>query len=236
MVQNEKWSEWRDSNPRPSGPKPDALPGCATLRRAGFIAYAANWQADKTHKMQKMRIFLSIRLQPCRQQQTRRRFDPVSGHTAAIQFKHIAGWRGGSTRLQCLWRDIFDSVNKLPLVIKKQHIKRDKGILHPEAAHRICFEHKQHSFVITKCRNEHQAILVLHWCDRHLNSHIDFATVARINQDLRSIKDGPVSIGSGDKTAERHNGRQNSSNQQFVSSPRQDSQSPEALPVIRFAP
>ena len=27
-----KWSEWQDSNLRPSGPKPDALPGCATLR------------------------------------------------------------------------------------------------------------------------------------------------------------------------------------------------------------
>src|SRR5690606_19687037 len=28
----EDWSEWRDSNSRPSGPKPDALPDCATLR------------------------------------------------------------------------------------------------------------------------------------------------------------------------------------------------------------
>jgi hypothetical protein len=28
----DKWSEWRDSNSRPSGPKPDALPDCATLR------------------------------------------------------------------------------------------------------------------------------------------------------------------------------------------------------------
>ena len=27
-----KWSERQDSNLRPSGPKPDALPGCATLR------------------------------------------------------------------------------------------------------------------------------------------------------------------------------------------------------------
>jgi hypothetical protein len=27
-----EWSEWRDSNSRPSGPKPDALPDCATLR------------------------------------------------------------------------------------------------------------------------------------------------------------------------------------------------------------
>jgi hypothetical protein len=27
-----KWSEREDSNLRPSGPKPDALPGCATLR------------------------------------------------------------------------------------------------------------------------------------------------------------------------------------------------------------
>ena len=26
------WSEQRDSNPRPSGPKPDALPSCAMLR------------------------------------------------------------------------------------------------------------------------------------------------------------------------------------------------------------
>ena len=27
-----KWSEYRDSNPGPSGPKPDALPDCAILR------------------------------------------------------------------------------------------------------------------------------------------------------------------------------------------------------------
>lgn len=27
-----KWSEWRDSNPRHSAPKADALPDCATLR------------------------------------------------------------------------------------------------------------------------------------------------------------------------------------------------------------
>src|SRR5690349_17869758 len=27
------WSEYKDSNLGPSGPKPDALPGCATLRR-----------------------------------------------------------------------------------------------------------------------------------------------------------------------------------------------------------
>ena len=33
---DEKWSEWRDSNSRPSGPKPDALPGCATLRQPVF--------------------------------------------------------------------------------------------------------------------------------------------------------------------------------------------------------
>lgn len=30
---DKKWSEWRDSNPRHSAPKTDALPGCATLRR-----------------------------------------------------------------------------------------------------------------------------------------------------------------------------------------------------------
>ena len=31
-LKNFNWSEWQDSNLRPSGPKPDALPGCATLR------------------------------------------------------------------------------------------------------------------------------------------------------------------------------------------------------------
>ena len=29
-----KWSEWRDLNPRPPGPKPDTLPSCATLRKS----------------------------------------------------------------------------------------------------------------------------------------------------------------------------------------------------------
>ena len=28
-----KWSEWRDLNPRPPGPKPGTLPNCATLRK-----------------------------------------------------------------------------------------------------------------------------------------------------------------------------------------------------------
>ena len=31
-----KWSERKDSNLRPSGPKPDALPDCATLRQACY--------------------------------------------------------------------------------------------------------------------------------------------------------------------------------------------------------
>ena len=32
------WSGWRDSNSRPSAPKADALPGCATPRETGSIA------------------------------------------------------------------------------------------------------------------------------------------------------------------------------------------------------
>ena len=31
---SQQWSGWRDSNSRPSGPKPDALPDCATPRVA----------------------------------------------------------------------------------------------------------------------------------------------------------------------------------------------------------
>ena len=33
----EKWSERRDSNSRPSAPKADALPGCATLRLSRIL-------------------------------------------------------------------------------------------------------------------------------------------------------------------------------------------------------
>ncbi len=32
VCKGESWSEYKDSNLGPSGPKPDALPGCATLR------------------------------------------------------------------------------------------------------------------------------------------------------------------------------------------------------------
>ena len=42
-----EWSERQDSNLRPSGPKPDALPGCATLRlRVSTLAvhYTADWK------------------------------------------------------------------------------------------------------------------------------------------------------------------------------------------------
>ena len=34
LLINYHWSEYKDSNLGPSGPKPDALPGCATLRMA----------------------------------------------------------------------------------------------------------------------------------------------------------------------------------------------------------
>ncbi len=34
-VSGDFWSKWRDSNPRPFGPEPNALPNCATPRKAG---------------------------------------------------------------------------------------------------------------------------------------------------------------------------------------------------------
>ena len=38
------WSEWRDSNSRPSGPKPDALPDCATPRYTSFSLNLNNFK------------------------------------------------------------------------------------------------------------------------------------------------------------------------------------------------
>ena len=40
-VIEKKWSERRDSNPRPPSPQLDTLPDCATLRHAPFIADTA---------------------------------------------------------------------------------------------------------------------------------------------------------------------------------------------------
>ena len=34
IKRGDSWSEQRDSNPRPSAPKADALPGCAMFRMA----------------------------------------------------------------------------------------------------------------------------------------------------------------------------------------------------------
>ena len=34
------WSEWRDSNPRPLGPEPSAIPNFATPRNCGVIIYS----------------------------------------------------------------------------------------------------------------------------------------------------------------------------------------------------
>ena len=40
-----KWSERLDSNQRPHGPQPCALPDCATLRKLHFKCYASDSQA-----------------------------------------------------------------------------------------------------------------------------------------------------------------------------------------------
>ena len=53
-ARNKKWSEWRDSNSRPSGPKPDALPGCATLRRV-FV-----YRLSRTNSSPVMTAFVKI--------------------------------------------------------------------------------------------------------------------------------------------------------------------------------
>ena len=39
IVQIKKWSRWEDSNLRPHGPKPCALPNCATPRNRTLILY-----------------------------------------------------------------------------------------------------------------------------------------------------------------------------------------------------
>ena len=40
---HKNWSRWRDSNPRPHGPKPRALPNCATPRDYTIILKFLKW-------------------------------------------------------------------------------------------------------------------------------------------------------------------------------------------------
>ncbi len=42
-----QWSEWRDLNPRPLGPKPSAIPGYATLRHANTVYRCNSKNQDK---------------------------------------------------------------------------------------------------------------------------------------------------------------------------------------------
>ena len=45
LQKKEEWSERLDSNQRPHGPQPCALPDCATLRKLHFKCYASDSQA-----------------------------------------------------------------------------------------------------------------------------------------------------------------------------------------------
>ena len=87
-----KWSEWRDSNSRPSGPKPDALPGCATLRRCFHIPPDTEFQAFILCKIRFILLFLrtSRIYRRCDwQMQPRQRPKPKARRLAAANFQNI---------------------------------------------------------------------------------------------------------------------------------------------------
>ena len=75
-----KWSGGRDSNPRPSGPKPDALPDCATARLMqtppGVWHYRKKtnhlWALVKLFRLRKMRV-LDCGLLPAAELRVKRR-------------------------------------------------------------------------------------------------------------------------------------------------------------------
>ena len=53
-----KWSEWRDSNSRPLGPEPSALPNCATPRKIKQPNYYITQDAKKSrYRAAKLRTF-----------------------------------------------------------------------------------------------------------------------------------------------------------------------------------
>ena len=48
------WSGWRDLNPRPSGPKPDALPSCATPHQnSGTVSSPGRNRISQGHPLQR---------------------------------------------------------------------------------------------------------------------------------------------------------------------------------------
>ena len=59
------WSEQRDSNSRPSGPKPDALPDCAMLREGGHCSLSRPCCATGRHTEFSCACPVSQRPAPC---------------------------------------------------------------------------------------------------------------------------------------------------------------------------
>ena len=130
-----KWSEWRDSNSRPSGPKPDALPGCATLRRCFHIPPDTEFQAFILCKIRFILLFLRTSRIYRRydwQMQPRQRPKPEARRLAAANFQNILSRFLRFAGCQTKRFSIGNYAYKPTITCKKQHIKADGRVFHPE--------------------------------------------------------------------------------------------------------
>ena len=107
---DDEWSGRRDSNPRPSGPKPDALPGCATPRLPAIIsaqpepALAIEILHDRQEPVPAYRHDRTTLRRLVRGAPARCWPDAPGRHTSAVRFRGAGAvpgwfrWRGAARR------------------------------------------------------------------------------------------------------------------------------------------
>src|ERR1700678_65635 len=134
------WSERCDSNTRPSAPKADALPGCATLRRFTGAAYTLRrTRATAARSAPFLLDFRGANMAPF--------LDSQGLGASGIQLDHELHRLAGRNGLSRIRHGVFPDTGDGAIGAHEQHVQRQDGVLHPEAHRLRGVEIEQHAGV-----------------------------------------------------------------------------------------
>src|SRR5665213_1039687 len=133
-----EWSERRDLNTRPSAPKADALPGCATLRRFTGAAYTLRqtW-ATAVRSVPFLLHFQAPNMAPF--------LDTQGLGASGIQLDHELHRLARRNVLARIGRGVFLDAGDGAVGAHEQHVQRQDGVLHPKAHFLRSVEIDQHA-------------------------------------------------------------------------------------------
>jgi len=114
-------------------------------------------------------------------------------HQPAIEYKNITGRADRELGFETVRLRILSRRDKPPFTIKKQHIERDQGVLHPETSLPVVLEKEQHACGSWQACYMHQPIGLLLRCAGQFNFECENGAVAAIKADGGLLKIRPVS-------------------------------------------